>query len=106
MFSKPEYNSRGADDVIVFISMRFHLYPLSRAFPNRCGFDEYVQRFILDRNICVFKRKRISVDRVLVNFIGPVYDVADVAPSCFGLGSIVSVVYFIMPIVFSTNQSL
>ena len=76
MLSKPEYNSSGADDVIVFISMRFHLYPLSRAFPNRCGFNEYAQRFSVDRNICVFKQKRISVDRVLVNFIGPVYSQA------------------------------
>ena len=30
MFSKPEYNSRGADDVIVFISMRFQLSTLKR----------------------------------------------------------------------------
>ena len=51
------YNSRGADDVRVFISMRFrlstqmlicmrfHLYPFSKAFSNRCVFDENAQRF-------------------------------------------------------------
>ena len=61
MFSKPEYNSRGADDFIVFyfdavstvhgntISMRFHLYPFSRAFSDQFGFDEYTQQFSVDR---------------------------------------------------------
>ena len=29
--------------------MRFHLYPLSRAFSNRCVFDENAQRFSVDR---------------------------------------------------------
>ena len=29
--------------------MRFHFCPLSRAFSNRCGFDEYTQRFSVDR---------------------------------------------------------
>ena len=55
------YNSNGADDLSVFISMRFrlstlmlicmrfHLYPLSRAFSNRCVFDENAQRFSVDR---------------------------------------------------------
>ena len=29
--------------------MRFHLYPLSRAFSNLCVFDENAQRFSVDR---------------------------------------------------------
>ena len=58
--AKPGYNSNG--DVNVFISMRFqlytlvricmrfHLYPLSKAFSNRCVFDENAQRFSVDKS--------------------------------------------------------
>ena len=36
--------------------MRFHLYPLSRAFSNRCVFDDNAQRFSVDR-----RPKRIEI---------------------------------------------
>ena len=42
------------------ICMRFRFDPLLRAFLNRCVFDENAQR-----NVCVSKRKRISVDGAL-----------------------------------------
>ena len=42
------------------ICMRFRLDPLLRAFLNRYVFDENAQR-----NVCVSKRKRISVDGAL-----------------------------------------
>ena len=65
----PGYNSRGTYDVIVFIlmrfrpstliryvSMRFRFDPPSRAFSNRCVFDENAQRISVDG-----KPKRIEV---------------------------------------------
>ena len=51
--------------------MRFRFDQFSRAFLNRCAFDENAQRISVDgRPIWIemfasFKRKRISVDRVL-----------------------------------------
>ena len=81
LISKGCEASNTAGDVSVFISMRFrlstlvlicmrfHLYPLSRAFSNRCVFDENAQRFSVDRTpkriktVRVFKRKLFSVDR-------------------------------------------
>ena len=47
---------------------RFRFDPLSRAFSNRWVFDEYAQRVSVDgrrKNVCVFKRKRISVEGFL-----------------------------------------
>ena len=65
----PGYNSRGTYDVIVFILMRFRPFtligyvsvrfrfdPPSRAFSNRCVFDENAQRISVDG-----KPKRIEV---------------------------------------------
>ena len=52
--------------------MRFRFDPLSRAFSNRCVFDENAQRISVDGRrkrieMCsVFKRKRISLDGALV----------------------------------------
>ena len=47
---------------------RFRFDPLSRAFSNRWVFDEYAQHVSVDgrrKNVCVFKRKRISVEGFL-----------------------------------------
>ena len=47
--------------------MRFHLYPLSRAFSNRCVFDENAQRFSGDRRpkrielMCAFSNENALV---------------------------------------------
>ena len=82
--SMPGYNPRGRYDVIIFIlmrfrqstlirhvSMRFRFDPPSRAFSNRCVFDENAQRISVDgkpKRIemhAFSKRKRSFLDRVL-----------------------------------------
>ena len=82
--SMPGYNPRGRYDVIIFIfmrfrqstliryvSMRFRFDPPSRAFSNRCVFDENAQRISVDGkpkriDMHAFsKRKRSFLDRVL-----------------------------------------
>ena len=82
--SMPGYNSRGTYDVIVFIlmrfrpstliryvSVRFRFDPPSRAFSNRCVFNENAQRISVDgkpKRIEVHafsKRKRSILDTVL-----------------------------------------
>ena len=82
--SMPGYNPRGRYDVIIFIlmrfrqstliryvSMRFRFDPPSRAFSNRCVFDENAQRVSVDgkpKRIemhAFSKRKRSFLDRVL-----------------------------------------
>ena len=75
------YNSNGAEDLSVFISMRFrlstlmrcmrlHLYPLSRAFSNRCVFDENAQRFSVDRRPKRIEMYAFSNENALV-WTGP-----------------------------------
>ena len=82
--SMPGYNPRGTYDVIVFtlmrfrpstliryVSVRFRFDPPSRAFSNRCVFDENAQRISVDgkpKRIEVHafsKRKRTILDTVL-----------------------------------------
>ena len=79
---KPEYNSNGADDLSGFISVRFrlstlmlicmhfNLYPLSRAFSNRCVFDENAQRFSVDRRPKRIEMYAFSNENALV-WTGP-----------------------------------
>ena len=50
--------------------MRFHLYPLSRAFSNRCVFDENAQRFSEDRRPKRIEMYAFSNENALV-WTGP-----------------------------------
>ena len=50
--------------------MRFHLYPLSRAFSNRCVFDENAQRFSVDRRPKRIEMYAFSNENALV-WTGP-----------------------------------
>ena len=50
--------------------MRFHLYPLSRAFSIRCVFDENAQRFSVDRRPKRIEMYAFSNENALV-WAGP-----------------------------------
>ena len=50
--------------------MRFHLYPLSRAFSNRCVSDENAQRFSADRRPKRIEMYAFSNENALV-WTGP-----------------------------------
>ena len=54
----------------MLICMRFHLYPLSRAFSNRRVFDENAQRFSVDRRPKRIEMYAFSSENALV-WTGP-----------------------------------